>query len=632
MGEKDLDIGNYIWNKKYRYKVEKDFYATASRVATAVATTTDEYAKYYEAISSLKFIPGGRILANAGTDTKNTWVNCFVMPDPEDTMEGIFDCLRQSALTLKAGGGIGLNFSNLRAAGSILGKSGGVASGPVSFMRMWDTACSTIMSAGNRRGAMMGVLNCYHPDIIEFCRAKSKKNNGLTNFNLSVSCTHDFMNAVLAGKQKETDIWYEITRNAYECGDPGVLFIDTINEENPLKGEIITATNPCGEQPLPAYGACVLGSINLNEFSIGDYSLIEDTVEIAVNFLNKVIDRTPYPLKEQEVEAKYKRRIGLGVMGLATLLNKHGIPYGSDDAVNVTEKLLSVIHKQAVKSSNGRNSHVTCVAPTGTTSLLVGNVSSGIEPIFSNSYKRTIAGYGEVEMSDPSGFCSKTAMQVTPEEHIAMAAAAQWNVDGAVSKTINVPESIPFYEFQNIYLMAYQAGLKGCTIFRPNSITGSVLSEKSEIKTACALKKRPDATEGKTYKIKTPTSSHAIYVTINDVDGKPFEIFINTKDVTHHQWISALTRMMSAVFRRADDATFVYEELKAIFDPNGGHWKEGVYYPSLIAEIGAIIEKHMGCDKDPSTTQGAQCPQCGQMTLRVTGGCATCDCGYSKCG
>jgi len=771
------DISHQVWDMKYRLKapdgtpIDRDVADSWSRVALALADAEAPGRRvacalsFARALAGHKFLPAGRILAGAGTGRNVTLFNCYVMGAIEDSMAGIFSALREAALTLQQGGGIGYDFSSLRPKGAAVAGVGADASGPVSFMDVWDAMCRTIMSAGSRRGAMMATLRVDHPDIEEFIAAKRTPGR-LSNFNLSVLVSDGFMAAVKAdadwplsfgGKTYRTvrakALWDSIMRSTYDYAEPGVIFIDRINQENNLGYcETISATNPCGEQPLPPYGACLLGSINLaklvprpfEEDAGLDMEELERLVATAVRMMDNAIDVSRFPLEAQAHEARAKRRIGLGVTGLADALIFCRVKYGSPKSLDLIRTWLSAISHAAYRASvelakeNGpfplydmnpylsrphiqalppdiynaiaahgiRNSLLTSIAPTGTISLFAGNVSSGIEPVFAFSYKRKIlqpdgsrreetvedyavrafrAKFGE-GAALPDYFVN--AQTIAPSDHLAVQAAAQPFIDSAISKTINVPVSMSFEDFSHVYLEAYELGCKGCTTYRPNAVTGSVLSveepkdavpaetviaaapqepelplpapapkfetrtEKGGVVYMTRPLDRPEDLSGRTYKIKWLDSDHAFYITINDIekDGRrrPFEIFINSKNMEAYAWALALTRMISAVFRRGGDVSFVVEELKAIFDPRGGQWMNGRYVPSLLAAIGEVIERHMidigfmgshGPNILPDAkvpAEGARaryCPRCGDASFIRLEGCDSClSCGYSKCG
>jgi ribonucleoside-diphosphate reductase alpha chain len=1138
-------ISQQIWDMKYRFKgptgdaVDKTIEESWQRVAGALAEAEPKdravwRGRFTEALSDFRFLPAGRILSGAGTSRKVTLFNCFVMGDIPDDMSGIFEQLREAAVTMQQGGGIGFDFSTLRPKGAPVKGVGADASGPLSFMDVWDAMCRTIMSAGSRRGAMMAVMRCDHPDIEAFIEAKREAGR-LRMFNLSVLVSDAFMAAVkkdeswtlsFAGTDYKSlrarDLWDKIMRATYAYAEPGVIFIDRINRLNNLYYcETIHGTNPCitadswvhtvegpkqvselvgkpfvalvngaehpsdrrgffatgrkpvlrlqtsegyrllltadhpvlnaqeqwqpagelspgdrimlndhrslaswqgtggtegegyllglligdgtlkqedailsvwrsaqvvngsdrqgidgmmeaaydaaknlrhradfrgwmavsgrqewrltlrairelaesydmapgnmtitpsmerasadfyrgllrglfdtdgrvqgnhgkgisvrlaqsdeaalrtaqrmllrlgiasslyrnrrpamirpmpdgrgamtlykgaaqhelvisganletfhdrigfadedkasrleqslrgyrralnserfeaviasiepdgeadvfdasipglnafdanglvvhncGEQPLPPYGVCLLGSINLarlikNPFTAEaaiDETELAELVATAVRMLDNVIDVSNYPLPQHRREAETKRRIGLGVTGLADALIQCGVRYGSKDAVALTEHWLALVRKSAylasaalaaekgpfplydaekylagetirslepevqdaIKKHGIRNALVTSIAPTGTISLLADNVSSGLEPVFSFSYLRTIlqpdGSRRQEEVSDyalrlfralkgestplPDYFID--AQSLSPSDHVVMQATVQKYIDSSISKTINVPEEIDFDSFKDVYLQAYEQGCKGCTTYRPNDVTGSVLEVKKEpappqaelpLSTSASLRprdyldagavvhltqplSRPEELPGATYKVKWPESDHAMYITLNDIiqDGRrrPFEVFINSKNMDHFAWTVALTRMISAVFRRGGDVAFVVEELKAVFDPRGGQWMGGRYVPSLLAAIGDVIERHMisiGFIPDPQAEREGllgkvainspphehggkggsmgnlrQCPKCAQPALLRQEGCDTCtNCGYSKC-
>ena len=755
MSDFPMPISQQIWDMKYRLKdqngafLEHTVEDTWRRIAVALSKAEANPKKwesiFYDSLTDFKFLPAGRIIAGSGTARNVTLFNCFVMGVIPDSMSGIFDMLKEAALTMQQGGGIGYDFSTIRPKGSIVQGIAADASGPVSFMDVWDSMCRTIMSAGSRRGAMMATMRCDHPDIEEFIAAKSDSKK-LRMFNLSVLVSDAFMEALKKGEDwrltfndkiykviKAADLWDKIMRATYNYAEPGVIFIDRINEANNLRYcETITATNPCGEQPLPPYGACLLGSINLArlvEYPFGenahlDVSQLENLVATAVRMMDNVIEVSQFPLEVQKLEALNKRRIGLGVTGLADALLMVGLRYGSDEAVEKTEEWMKLIArasykasinlakekgafslfdpekliasgnmkqmdddiKQAVRKFGIRNALLTSIAPTGTISLYAGNVSSGIEPVFAYSYTRKVlqndGSHIEEEVVDyavqmwrdkfgdaqlPDYFVS--AQNLTPSDHVKMQAAAQKWVDSSISKTINCPEDISFDDFKEVYMQAYDTGCKGCTTYRPNEVTGSVLSVASEEKSKSEKEidgeviymseplERPNTLDGNTYKLRWPDSEHAIYVTINDIivndQRRPFEVFINSKNMEHFAWTVGLTRMISAVFRRGGDVSFVVDELKAVFDPRGGAWVNGKYIPSILAAIGGVLEEHMvkigfiiNSDEmlshqkvDLSKVEKLKrlkqksCTSCGQFDLQMIEGCMTCrSCGYSKCG
>ena len=786
-----LPISSRIWDMKYRLKaadgapVDGTIEDSWQRVARALASVESEPERwepeFYRALEGFKFLPAGRILAGAGAERQVTLFNCFVMGRIADDMTAIFEHLKEAALTMQQGGGIGYDFSTLRPKGAPVKGVGADASGPLPFMDCWDAMCRTIMSAGFRRGAMMGCLRCDHPDIEAFIEAKRDPGR-LRMFNLSVLVTDAFMQAVKDNAPWELRfegvvyktvsaraLWERIIRSTYAYAEPGVIFIDRINRTNNLAYcEEIFATNPCGEQPLPPYGACLLGSINLaslvqEPFEPGaalDTAALEALTATAVRMLDNAIDCSRFPIAAQQEEAQAKRRIGLGVTGLADALIMCRARYGSDAANTLIERWMGAMQRAAylasaklagekgafplydaaryaesptvqgldddvqaaIAASGVRNALLTSVAPTGTISLLAGNVSSGIEPVFSYSYTRNVLmpdGTRRAESVDDHAYLLfrrlkgdsaqlpdyfVEAQSLRPADHLAVQARVQAFVDSSISKTINCPEEMEFDDFKDVYMRAYDLGCKGCTTYRPNPVTGAVLEGASgagevsdaapatgsgsqpDVAAVLALPaarqselpleppparpedafeagaviqmtrplERPEALHGSTYKIRWPESDHAIYITINDIvrDGRrqPFEIFINSKNTEHYAWTVALTRMISAVFRRGGDVSFIVEELKAVFDPRGGQWMGGHYVPSILAAIGGVIEQHLVSIGALAPTEAAQlppptseegdaparavrfCGRCGQPGLLHREGCDLCPaCGYSKC-
>jgi ribonucleoside-diphosphate reductase alpha chain len=762
-------ISQQIWETKYRFrssggKTERTVAESWGRVAKAAASAEPAGSRkaweqrFLEALIDFAFLPAGRILAGAGTGRAVTLFNCFVMGEVADDMGSIFANVREAALTLQQGGGIGHDFSTLRPKGAPVQGVGADASGPASFMDVWDAMCKTIMSAGARRGAMMGTLRCDHPDVEAFIEAKADPAR-LRNFNLSVLVTDGFMEAVKAdaawplvfgGEVFRTvsarGLWQKIMRSAYDYAEPGVIFIDRVNALNNLSYcERIGCTNPCGEQPLPPYGACLLGSINLATLIDKPFTpaaklnrrRLEQLVPAAVRLLDNIIDVSRYPLPEQEREAKAKRRIGLGVTGLADALILCGKDYGSDEGRDLAAGWMEEIShaayaasielarergafplfsadkflgrpfpsslprvlQEAIAKHGIRNGVLTSIAPTGTISLLAGNVSSGIEPVFDFEYSRRIlapdgSAYYETvqdyavrlfrEKHGDAAFTDAfvTAHELTPHQHLLMQASLQRYVDASISKTVNCPAAMPFEDFEMLYIEAYRLGLKGCTAYRPNPVTGEVLTPAPQaagaLQPALPLSSpqagslsavlplaRDAVLTGFTYKLKWPGSDHAIYVTINDTfdhdQRRPFEIFINSKNLEHYAWTVALTRMISAIFRRGGDISFVVEELKAVFDPRGGAWMNGKYVPSLLAAIGDVIEQHLshiGFAAPEGTKSSVEqqaknpvnvvlsragasshtlpahafCPRCNSPSVVFQEGCYVCrNCGYSTC-
>ena len=761
-------IAHTIWDMKYRLKgpdgnaVDANVEATWCRVAQALATPEPEdqrsawEAQFMTALADYRFLPAGRILAGAGAEREVTLFNCFVMGTIADDMTGIFDALKESALTMQAGGGIGCDFSTLRPKGAPVKGVGADASGPLTFMDVWDAMCRTIMSAGHRRGAMMAVMRCDHPDIEAFIAAKRDPGR-LRMFNLSVLATDAFMAAVkvdapwdlvfertVYNTVRARDLWDRIMHATYDYAEPGVIFIDRVNRLNNLAYcETIAATNPCGEEPLPPHGACLLGSINLTRFikrpfeadAALDEQAFDATATTAVRMMDNAIDASRYALDAQRHEAEAKRRIGLGITGLANALIMMGVRYGSEQATALTQAWLKRLQRtsylasanlaaekgafplydreaylagesvqtldtdvrEAIAEHGIRNALLTSIAPTGTISLLAGNVSSGIEPVFAFSFTRNVRQPDGTERAEevsdyalrlfrqlkgedaplPDSFVD--AQKLRPSDHVAMQAAAQAYIDSAISKTTNVPRNTSFESFKAVYLEAYEKGCKGCTTYRPNEITGAVLEvhdgdgdeprlpltdptadtpddeyDAGGIIPMTQPLDRPEVLPGLSYKLNWPESDHAIYVTLNDVvreaRRRPFEIFINSKNMDHYAWSVALTRMISAVFRRGGDVSFVVDELKAVFDPRGGQWMEGSYVPSLLAAIGGVIETHMRAigfikpqdepapvhrlhgPRENTQTVPDICPRCAQPSILHQQSCDMCtSCGYSNC-
>jgi ribonucleoside-diphosphate reductase alpha chain len=580
-----------IWNAKYRLKrtdgtQEASIKETWRRVAKSLAAVEgSERARweerFYDILDGFRFLPGGRILAGAGSDKEVTLFNCFVMGTIEDSFDGIFDALKEGAVTMQQGGGTGYDFSTLRPAGTPARRVGGIASGPVSFMAIWDRMCATLLSTGARRGAMMGALRCDHPDIEAFIHAK-RESTELRNFNLSVLITDAFMQAVKrdepwpllfpvrsSGETADGRIvmrawppsgspvlcrvfrvvearmlWQRIMKATYDYAEPGVLFIDRMNRMNNLwYREQICTTNPCGEIPLPPYGACDLGSINLTRFVTHpfhtnarfDTEALEATTAIAVRLLDNVIDASHFPLEKQQAQALATRRIGLGITGLGDALIMMGLVYGSEDSLRAaTDVMKRICHtayrtsvelarekgafpcfeadnylespfvrslprtiQQAIAAHGIRNSHLLTIAPTGSISLLANNVSNGLEPVFAFHCRRWVlaedSAYEVFELTDYAlrlwreRFQDRAlspafvaAHEIIPTDHLKMQGNLQRFVDQSIAKTINVPEDYDFSEFQSLYEEAYKMGLKGCTTFRPNPVTGAVLIPENE--------------------------------------------------------------------------------------------------------------------------------------------------------
>ncbi|MBI3938056.1 MAG: adenosylcobalamin-dependent ribonucleoside-diphosphate reductase [Betaproteobacteria bacterium] len=600
------EVSARVWDTKYRLRgagkaSERSIEDTWRRIACALASVekTDRAhweSMFYSALESFRFLPGGRIQAGAGTAHRVTLFNCFVMGTVEDSLDGIFDALKEGALTMQQGGGVGYDFSTLRPHGVTALGTGTIASGPVSFMRIWDAMCATILSTGARRGAMMATLRCDHPDIETFIDAK-REPGVLRHFNLSVLVTDDFMQAVAgdaewtlvfpvaAGASADGEtlervwsgsrraqpcrvfrrvsaraLWERIMRATYDYAEPGVIFIDRVRRMNNLwYCETISATNPCGEVPLPPYGACDLGSINLTRFvrepfsaHAGlDFEAIAATAGVATRMLDNVYEVSNFPLTRQREAALASRRIGLGLTGLADTLIMLGVRYGSRQSLELVAEIMRAVCHAAYRASIAlarekgafplfraaeytqgefvsalpreivdeiwhhgiRNSHLTAIAPAGTISLLANNVSSGLEPVYAAEYERRVrladgelAAFRVVDFACdlyrrlagaggrlPPAFAN--AAEIAPEAHLAMQAALQPCVDNAISKTINVPRDFCFDAFRSVYETAHALGLKGCTTFRPNPVTGAILQAERTAdgdKQCCSIEREAD--------------------------------------------------------------------------------------------------------------------------------------------
>jgi ribonucleoside-diphosphate reductase alpha chain len=580
----DDELARWVWEQRYRWHgpqppADADVQGTRARVARAVAAAepaqrAEWERKFLSLLSDWRFLPGGRILAGAGTGRSVTLLNCFVMGRIEDSMPGIFAALQESAVTLQLGGGIGCDFSTLRPQGTSAKTAGTTASGPVSFMHVWNSMCATVLASGNRRGAMMATLRIDHPDILEFIDAK-RDPSALRFFNLSVQVSDRFLEAVRRDEAwplvypvgaatgsrvlPARELWQRLLDASYDSSEPGVLFVDTINRENNLAWrETLTTTNPCGEVPLPEYGACNLGSINLARFvrspftatATLDLDAVAATAALAVRFLDDVLDVTKFPLPQQAEESRATRRIGLGITGLADALCMLGLRYESTAAREIAAAAMRALCLSAygasvelaaekgtfpafdrdrylagrfvqrlpaglrdrIAAAGIRNSHLTVVAPAGTISLLAGNLSSGIEPIFEFDGRRrvldrsgravefpvtdhAVAAWRGIRHGESLGSAFVTATGLEPEAHLAMQAAVQPWVDGAISKTINLPSTFPRGSYASLYERAHALGLKGCTTYRAGTRRGQVVSplsamlpaERDEVERCCSV-------------------------------------------------------------------------------------------------------------------------------------------------
>ena len=675
--------------------------------------------RFYALMTDFRFLPNSPTLMNAGRRLGQL-AACFVLP-VDDSMDGIFDALKNAALIHKSGGGTGFSFSRLRPKNSKVGTTGGVASGPVSFMKIFNTATEQVKQGGTRRGANMAILRVDHPDIQEFITCK-KTNRELNNFNISVGVTDLFMQAVRAGKSYDlidprtrdkvgerdaSEVYHSLVFHAWENGDPGVVFLDKVNKDNPTPelGEI-ESTNPCGEQPLLPMEACNLGSVNLAKFVTSshngpavDWAGLKETVWLSVRFLDNVIERSLYPLPEIEAMAKGNRKIGLGVMGFADLLYHLRIPYNSDRAIETAEEVMSFIQKESHEASKSlaeergtfpnfdrsifrkregsrfRNATATTIAPTGTLSIIAG-CSSGIEPLFALSFVRRVMDNDELLEVNPifeqvareRGFYSRelmdavarngsirdlpgipedvrkvfvTAHDIVPEWHVRMQAAFQKYTDNAVSKTVNLPRDASVEDVRKVYALAYELGCKGVTIYRDGSKENQVLSYDHKTEDAAGgisdVRDRPETLEGFTTKLLTGMGN--LYVTVTEMDGKPFEVFatIGKSGKSTMAKTEAIGRLVSLALRSGVNVAKIVEQLKGICGEHPVFQKDGLIL-SIPDAISKVLEKRYLKDgkdrikKHENSLLGETCPECGQK-ISFEEGCMTCHfCGYTKCG
>jgi len=733
------------------------------RVAKAIASAESGYGasekeveklaeEFYQAMTSLEFMPNSPCLMNAGREIGQLSA-CFTLPI-HDSMESIFETLKATAIIHKSGGGTGFSFSRLRPKSSVVRTTGGVASGPVSFMKVYDAATEAVKQGGTRRGANMGILNVDHPDILEFITCK-QDNNKITNFNISVGITDDFMAKLKNGEDYDLidphlkrpvgrlntrEVFDLIVRQAHKNGEPGVIFIDRINQDNPTpKLGRIESTNPCGEQPLLPYESCDLGSVNLalmykivnGRYEI-DWERLKRITRLAVQFLDNLIDVNRFPLPEIEKATKATRKIGLGVMGWASLLIRLGIPYNSQEAVALAEKVMSFIQNEAMNKSEElavakgvfpafkgsrydkkeggrrlRNATLTTIAPTGTISIIAGPCSSGIEPLFAVVYYRKVMDNDKLIEVDPlfeeiarqRGFYSRelmekiaqhssiqdikeipedirrifvTAHDISPEWHVRMQAAFQKYVHNATSKTINFPHSATVEDVRKAYLLAYELGCKGITVYRDGSREEQVLNVAAKDDRGAAQKAseettgrivprpRPETIVGTTTKVATGCGN--LYVTINlDEQARPFELFTQMGKAggCAASQLEAIGRLVSLAFRSGIEVKAIIEQLRNIRCPSPS-WEKGQRIFSCADAIARVIEKRLmngqqsqvvadfppvamkhshndeglAIESSNSNSRGdivGVCPDCGGA-LRHEEGCVKCHaCGYSKC-
>lgn len=679
---------------------------------------------FYQLMANLEFLPNSPTLMNSGRELGQLSA-CFVIPI-EDSMESIFDAVKYTAIIHKSGGGTGFSFSRLRPEKDRVGSTGGIASGPISFMRAFDAATDVIKQGGMRRGANMAILNVDHPDILKFIYAKEDP-EALTNFNLSVAVTDDFMEAVkkgadyelvnprtgeLTGNLNAAEVFDKMVNMAWRTGDPGIVFIDQINRHNPTpKLGKIESTNPCGEQPLLPFESCNLGSLNLSKMVLHkngqphiDYDKLSQTVKLAVRFLDDVIDVNQFPLPEITERTKATRKIGLGVMGFADMLIQLGIPYNSEQGLAVAEEIARFISEESDKASvdlarergvfpvfegsiydvpDGppfRNASRTTVAPTGSLSIIA-NCSSGIEPVFALSYVRHILEgeefievnpYFEEAAKSDSFYSSEmmlalaegkklwdmpsvpeeiknlfvTAHDIAPEWHVRMQAAFQRHTDSAVSKTVNFPYEATPEEMAKVYMLAYQEGLKGITVYRDRSRDSQVLTIGKEEESAegkLAPRKRPKVTRGVTERVSTGCGY--IYVTVNFDDRGICEVFstLGKAGGCAAAQLEAISRLISLALRSGMELDSVVRQLRGIRCPSIA-WEQGHAVMSCADAIASVLEKYIreGTARNPETPQSknpemvkswaGQCPDCGGPLIYQEG-CNIClNCGFTKCG
>lgn len=692
---------------------------------------------FYNQMAALKFLPNSPTLMNAGNALQQLSA-CFVLP-VEDSLEGIFEAVKYTALIHKSGGGTGFSFTRLRPKDDSVKTTKGVSSGPVSFMSVFDAATETIKQGGMRRGANMGILRVDHPDIMDFIYAKQDKTK-LTNFNLSVGITEEFMKSVKkgtdydlltprdrkkVGSKNAKEVFNEMVRLAWEGGDPGIIFLDRINYANPTPAEgEMESTNPCGEQPLLPYESCNLGSINLVQFVKNgkiDWDDLKNTCCIAVRFLDNVIEMNNYPIKQIDEMTKKNRKIGLGIMGWADMLVMLDIPYNSDKAIALAEEVMKFIRdegrKMSVKLAETRgsfpgfdksiypalgfkamrNATITTIAPTGTISIIAG-ASSGIEPYFALAYYRNVMDNNKLPEVNPyflakaheGKFYSEsllnkladagnahnltevpedirkifvTSHEISPEWHVKMQAAFQKYTDNAVSKTVNFENNATIEDVEKAYMLAYDLGCKGITIYRDGSRDNQVLNigkvkEEASVEVLVPVpakpKERPAVLIGKT--IEKTTGCGKMYVTINqDQEGNIFEVFtsIGKAGGCAQSQSEAIGRLISLNLRSGVEPEFIIKQLKGISchmpygfgsqrvlscaDAVGKALDEAIKNPlnTQVIRNDSITVDTLLADMDKKAgnkvVSNGACPDCGAPVEYIEG-CLTCQsCGYSKC-
>jgi ribonucleoside-diphosphate reductase alpha chain len=664
----DILRERYYWKDKDGNPVE-DWAGLCRRVAGALAHDKSQETAFFDAIHDCLFLPNSPALTNAGRQAF-TMSACFVLPI-EDSVAGIFDTAKYSALVHKMGGGTGFSFDRLRPAGDTVGTTQGIASGPCSFLKIYNASTEVMKQGGTRRGANMGMLRVDHPDIFEFINLK-ETDGTISNFNLSVAVTDEFMEALkndaefalrFDGKTRRTvkarAIWGKIMEGAWRNGEPGVFFIDKANQSNPTPHlAAFEGTNPCGEQPLLPYEACVLGSINLSKMVFSDrkidWDLLRSTVRLGVVILDNIIDTQDYPLPQVEEMHKTNRKIGLGVMGWADMLIKLGIHYASEGALTLAEEIMSFITAEAVKMSmelaevHGpfpgwegstwcdqgikiRNATLTTIAPTGTLSIIA-KVNGGIEPIFDFrtierradvEYKNTNQVFEDWQKEHPAkplpDYFVK-ANDVPAEWHVRMQAAFQKHTHNAISKTINFPKTATIEDVERAYLLAYSLGCKGLTVYRDGSRENQVITSGSRTVTAGIMEpmKMPEIKPQKGLEIET--SEGTVHISVTILEEKPFEVFITTPvESKHSEVYEALARIFSISLRCGVPAKLLLQQIE---DANKK-------YGSVVSPTYAILRAFRKLDINGGSTE--TCPECGNV-LAIQEGCQKCmACGFSKC-
>ena len=666
----DILRERYYWKDSNGNPLE-DWTGLCTRVAKALANDRGQERAFFEVIHDCLFLPNSPALTNAGREAF-TMSACFVLPI-EDSVAAIFDTAKHAALVHKMGGGTGFSFARLRPAGARVGSTQGLASGPCSFLKIYNTSTDVMKQGGTRRGANMGMLRVDHPDVFEFIDLK--KNDGtISNFNLSVAVTDDFMEALrkdadfdlcFDGKVMESvkarTIWDAIMESAWRNGEPGVFFIDRANASNPTPHVgAFEGTNPCGEQPLLAYEACVLGSLNLARMVLPDkkidWNLMGSTVRQGVYMLDNIIDKQDYPLPEVEEMHKANRKIGLGVMGWADMLIKLGINYGSEEALSLAEEVMSFITSQAVKVSEElaathgsfpnwegstwhqkgvkvRNATLTTIAPTGTLSIMA-QVNGGIEPIFDFA---TIEKRADGEFVNTNLACEEwrhanpgkalppyfvRANDLSAEWHVRMQAAFQKHTHNAISKTINFPSTATVKDVERAYLLAYELGCKGLTVYRDGSRENQVINSGNKKNGRGAAgeiepMKMPEIKPQKGLEIET--SEGTVHISVTILDEKPYEVFITTPvESKHSEVYEALARIFSISLRCGVPTKLLLQQIE---DANKK-------YGSVVSPTYAILRAFRKLDMNGSRET---CLECGGA-LTVQEGCQKCmTCGFSKC-